>query len=360
MRHLKLILSIVFIVIIISGFSLLNPLKEKSYARTDFALSTMVNIKAFGDNSRKAVEAAIERIHEIENTMSAHKEGSDIWRVNNSATGEKVKVSRDTMEVIKKGLFYSQLTGGYFDITIKPLVDLWGIGTDHPRVPEKNEIEEAIKKIGYKNLYIDEEQGTITCLKEGMGIDLGGIAKGYAADEAIRVLKENGIKRAYVDLGGNIFVLGKKKIGWMDYIKSKIQGKGVAREQNWKIGIQDPFGVRGSYVAVIEVSDQTVVTSGPYERNFEENGIIYHHILDPFSGYPASNGLVSATILCDNSIDADALSTSLFLLGEERGLRFIESLEGIEAITINEHKQVRTTKGLEGKVVITNEEYRLN
>ena len=359
MRHLKLFLTIIFIVIIVSGFTLLNPLKEESYSRTDFAMSTMVTIKAYGNNARQAVYAAVERINEIESIMSAYKEGSDIWKVNNSMPGESVKVSRETLEVVGKGLMYSQLTEGSFDISIKPLVDLWAIGSENPKVPTSNEIENAIERVDYKNIHIDEEEGTITRLKEGTGIDLGGIAKGYAADEAIKILKENGIQRAYIDLGGNIAVLGKKKIGWTEYIKSRIQNKRASMEQDWKVGIQDPFGGRGLYMAVVELSDKTIVTSGPYERNFEKDGIVYHHILDPFTGYPASSGLVSATIICDNSVDADALSTSLFLLGEERGLKFIESLQGVEAITINEHKQVRTTKGLSGKVIITNDEYKI-
>lgn len=359
LRHLKPILTILFIAIIFSGFTLVNPLEEKSFSKTNFALSTVISIKAFGNNSEKAVEAAMDRIQEIENRMSAYIEGSDVWNVNHSGSKEAVKVKPDTLQVVKRGLYYSRLTGGNFDITIKPLVDLWAINTERPRVPEPQQVNEAIKKIGYQKVQIDEKQGTIKLLQEGAGIDLGGIAKGYAADEVIRVLREHGIKRAYADLGGNVIVLGKKKIGLMEYITSWIRGKKVPREQDWKIGIQDPFKGRGLYMAIVEVSDKAVVTSGPYERNFEKDGKLYHHILSPYTGYPSASGLVSATIIADNSTDADALSTSLFLLGEEKGLQLIESQPGIEAITINQYKQVRITKGLEGKIRITDKEYQL-
>jgi thiamine biosynthesis lipoprotein len=358
-RHLKLVLTILLIAIIFSGFTLLNPLEEKSTVKTNFLLSTMVSIKAYGNDADQAVQAAMDRIQEIENTMSAYIEGSDIWNVNHDAFDQAVQVRPDTFNVVQRGLYYSRLTNGNFDITVKPLVDLWGINSENPKVPDPQQIDEVIDKIGYQKVQMDEKQNTVRLLQKGTGIDLGGIAKGYAADEAIRVLKEYGIKRAYADLGGNVIVLGKKKIGLTEYFSSLMRGKKVPMQQDWKIGIQDPFKGRGIYMAIVEVSDKAVVTSGPYERNFEEKGKVYHHILDPFTGYPVESGLVSATIIADNSMDADALSTSLFLLGEEKGLQLVESQPGIEAIMINKNKEVRVTKGLVGKIKIVDKEYIL-
>ncbi len=357
-RHLKKILILLFIIIILTGFSLTSFFEEKTVDKQSYLLNTLISIKASGDNAEEAIEAAMARITEIENAMSAHIEDTDVWAINHSVPMEETTISEDTFMVIKKGIHYSKLTNGYFDITVKALVDLWGIGTENPRVPTQTEIRNALNDIDYKMIAMNEDLGTIKLKQENMGIDLGGIAKGYAADEVVRILKEHGVQSAYADLGGNIVIVGKKSIGWKQYLLSKVKGHQTSYYQDWRIGIQDPLKQRGSYMAVIALSDKAVVTSGPYERYFEQNGTIYHHILDPFSGYPAENGIISATIIADKSIDADALSTSIFLLGEKKGVKLIESLPDIEAIIVNEDKKVSITKGLEGKVIISNDEYR--
>ncbi len=357
-KHLKKILILLLIIIIFTGFTLTNLFEQKFVTKQSYLLNTLISIKASGDNAEEAIDAAMGRITEIESTMSAHIKDTDVWNINHSRAGEEVYLSRDTWQVIKKGIFYSQLTNGYFDITVKPLMDLWGIGTENPRVPTQTELGQVLKNIDFNMITINEELGTITFKQENMGIDLGGIAKGYAADEVIRILKEYGVKSAYADLGGNIVILGKKKMGWKQYIISNVKGKKTSFYQDWRIGIQDPLEQRGSYMAVVELSDKAIVTSGPYERHFEKNSKIYHHILDPFTGYPVDNGVISATIIADESIDADALSTSIFILGEHKGIDLIESLPGIEAIIINEDKIVSITEGLEGKVTISNNEYR--
>ncbi|MGE4282378.1 MAG: FAD:protein FMN transferase [Clostridia bacterium] len=359
MRHLKLVLTLILVVIIFSGITFLNPIGEKSTSKTNFMLSTLITIKAYGENSDRAVEAAMDRVKEIEASMSAYVEGSDIWNVNHSEPGKAVKVAEDTYQVVKRGLFYSRLTEGNFDITIKPLVDLWGISGEHPKVPDDLELKQAISKIDYQKVILDEKEHTITLAQDGAGIDLGGIAKGYAANEVIKILKEQGINSAYADLGGNVIVLGKKEVGWLQYITLMIKGQRASREKDWRIGLQDPVQGRGIYMATIDLSDKAIVTSGPYERNFEQDNKLYHHILNPFTGYPASSGLISAVIIAEDSMDADALSTSLFLLGEEKGLQFIEAQPGIEAMVINQYKQVSLTKGLKDRVKITNEEYKL-
>ena len=358
-RHLKIVVTLLFIVIIVSGFTLLNPFQEKPVVKTNFLLNTLVSIKAYGKNAQEAADAAMDRIREIEDAMSAHAEGSEIWHVNRQGHREHVKVSKDTLEVIQRGLYYSRITAGYFDITVKPLVDVWQIGTEQPRVPSADEIKHAIGKIGYQKVAIDEEQQLVKLDLQGMGIDLGGIAKGYAADEVLRVLKEHGIQRAYADLGGNVVVLGQKKREWGQYIISRLNRQKGPPQRYWRIGIQDPVKGRGLHMAVVEVADQAVVTSGPYERNFQQDGKVYHHILNPFTGYPAESSLISATVIAEKSMDADALSTSIFLLGEKEGLRLIESQPGIEAMIINKDKIVSVTKGLEGKVEIVDQTYRL-
>ncbi len=359
LRHLKKILIFIILIIIFSGITLASVFKERSHIQTKYILSTMITIKAFGNNSKQAVSEAMIRIEQIEDLMSLYKEDSDIWKVNNAIAGAKVKVSEETLEVVNKGLYYGDISNGNFDITIKPLSELWGIGTENQRLPTPNEIEKLLDTVNYKNVELDRDNKTIRLVADNTGIDLGAIAKGYAGDEVIRIMKENGIKRAYGDLGGNIVVLGKKKLGLLDYIKSNFKKEKTYMDQDWRIGIQDPYGVRGSYMAIVKVSDKAIVTSGIYERNFEEGGKIYHHIIDPFTGYPADNGLLSATIICNNSTDADALSTGVFVMGEEKGLKLIESLPSVEAILINNKKEVRITSALKENIKIVDTDFKL-
>ena len=169
-------------------------------------------------------------------------------------------------------------------------------------------------------------------------MDLGGIAKGYAGDEAIKIYKKYGIKSAYINLGGNVVVLGTKPDG-----------------KPWRIGVQNPRAENGFYIGIVEVADKAVVTSGDYERFFEENGKRYHHILDPKTGRPADSGLISSTIVTDVSMDADALSTAAFVLGLEKGRALVESLEGVEAIFVTKDKEVYVTDGLRNSFTFSDE-----
>ncbi|WP_073257006.1 FAD:protein FMN transferase [Caldanaerovirga acetigignens] len=317
--------------------------EDKPVVKTNFQLDTLIKISAYGDGASEAIDAAFERIGQIDKKMNARASDSEVTAVNEAAGKNPVKVSSDTFFVIKRGLYFSDLSGGKFDITVGPLVNLWGIGTDKAHVPEKSEIIEALKLINYRDVLLDENEKTIMLKKPGMAIDLGGIAKGYAADEVIKVLKERGMKSAVADLGGNVYVLGRKPNG-----------------QLWKIGIQDPFKPRGEIFATIEAENKTLVTSGVYERFFEEGGKRYHHILDTLTGYPVENGLVSVTIIGNSSIDADALSTAVFSLGLQRGMELVENLPDIEAIFVTKDKEVYVSSGVkELNFKITDNDYTL-
>jgi len=217
---------------------------------------------------------------------------------------------------------------------------LWGIGTEDARVPTEEEIAEAKKLVNYKNIEIDNNK--VFLKQKDMQLDLGAIAKGYAADEVKRIAEENNIKSAFVNLGGNVLVIGHKADG-----------------SKWRIGIQDPRKNRGNIMAVIKAVDKTIVTSGNYERYFEKNGNIYHHIIDPATGYPADSGLLSVSIISESSFDADALSTSVFILGLEKGMEFIKDQKNVEVLFITEDLKVYLSPGLKGKVEITGEEFEL-
>jgi thiamine biosynthesis lipoprotein len=297
-------------------------------AQTEFVLGTACSVNLYGQGTRETYRKIFDRLREIENAMSAGLADSDLGRINAAAGLEAVAAGPDTIGTLKRAVYFAELTGGAFDPTVGPLVKLWGIGSGNERIPGEDEIAAALSLVNWRDILIDEEAGTVFLRRPGMELDLGAIAKGYAADEAARIAAGAGIERALIDLGGNILVYGAKKDG-----------------SPWRVGIQNPLGGRGAYIGVAEVRDKTLVTSGVYERFFESGGRRYHHILSTRTGYPVDSGLLSVTVISGNSMDADALSTSLFALGYEKGRALAESLENTEAIFIFEDRSVRGAFG---------------
>jgi thiamine biosynthesis lipoprotein len=272
---------------------------------------------------------------------------SSVVTINERAGIGPVKVRADVLEVLEKALHYAALSGGAFDPTVGPLVQLWGIGTDHERVPGDEEITRARELVNWRDVVIDRGAGTAFLRRPGMALDLGAIAKGYAGDEAARIAREAKVKRALFDLGGNIVTLG-----WREEKKGKAS-------LPWRIGIQNPLSGRGTYIGVVTVHDSSVVTSGVYERYFESEGKRYHHILSTTDGRPVENGLLSVTIVTASSTDADALSTAVFTLGFEKGKALIDSIPETEAIFVFNDRSVRSTGGLAGIFTLTDNEFEL-
>ena len=223
--------------------------------------------------------------------------------------------------VIKIQILYSELSGGAFDLTIEPVSALWDFKADKPTVPSSDAIAQAVSHVDYTK--VDIRDNTVTLEDPEAGIDLGAIAKGYIADQVKTYLKKQGIKHAIINLGGNVDVIGTKPDG-----------------SKYNIGIQKPFDESGEAITSVQLKDQTVVTSGIYERYFKKNGKLYHHILDPRTGYPCENNLHSVSIITDSSTKADALSTTCFLLGYEKGMELIQSMDGVEAIFITDDEKV--------------------
>lgn len=341
MRKQYMILGILLLaIIIVIGAWRLADNKEASQA--DFLMGTYIEIRASGRKAPAGLAKAFERIKEIEDRMTQYGTTSEVAVINQQAGKEPVVVSPDTFHVIEQALHYAELTGGKFDPTIQPLVDLWQIGSPQARVPTPAEIAAKLPAINYLDVILDSEQSSVLLKHVGMGLDLGGIAKGFAADEAVTILHQHGIKHALLNLGGNIFALGKSPAG-----------------RPWNIGIQDPLTEISQYVAVIGVSDETLVTSGAYERFLELDGALFHHILDPDTGYPAASELLSVTIIGDQSLDADALSTSIYILGLDAGLNLINSLPGFDAVLIDKQHQIFATSGVRARLEITDPQYRL-
>lgn len=315
--------------------------------RTGFAMDTVNTLTAYGSHGKKAVEQSFMRINEIDQRMNALHTDSDIYKVN-TKPGQDVIVHEDTFFVVEKGLYYSYLSHEVFDIAILPLVKLWNINDERARtqhvIPTSDQIKGVMDKIDSHLVAINKSNQTIQLKRQGMGLDLGAIAKGYAADEVARIFKENGITSGMINLGGNVLAIGNKPDGGL-----------------WRVAIKDPRGEidSNSYYAILQIANKAVVTSGDYERFYIQNGIRYHHILDASTGAPSRSGLISATIITDQSIDADALSTTVFILGVQKGLDYLKQFPGVDALFVTEDKKVYATFGIRKILEITNKEYKL-
>lgn len=332
-----LLISLIFFTSCNKNNSTTTPLQ-----RTEFVLGTTVTISLYDHQSERILDKAFDRITELENTLSINKTGTLLDKINVEAGKAPVQVDSDTFNVIEKGLYYSDLTNGSFDITIGPIVKLWNIGTSDARVPSATEIKEKLSLIDYKKVILDETNQTVYLEEPNMLIDLGGIGKGYVTDEIASLLKAEGVEHAIIDLGGNLYMLGNK-----------------LNNKPWTVGVQDPFNPRGNIIGHLNVSNKSVVTSGIYERYFEQDGIKYHHILNPETGYPYTNEIAGVTIVSDTSIDGDAISTSVFSKGLNEGMYFIESLENIDAIFITTDYKVYTSSGLKNNFVLTSKDLTL-
>ncbi|WP_310831843.1 FAD:protein FMN transferase [Paenibacillus pedocola] len=315
----------------------------KALSQTYYIYDTVVNIKVFGDKATQQNMDDIQQLLErMDTEFSRTKEDGELYAVNQAAGKEAVTVSDETLDVVKQSLKYAEEMDGLFDPTIGPLVDLWAIGEGGEHVPDQADIDAAKSLTNYKDVIIDEAAKTIKLAKEGMVLDMGGIGKGYAADRIAEYLKEQGLDSAMINLGGSsIIALGNKPNG-----------------SPWNIGLQDPDQSRGTQLGTIKISDEVIDASGVYERFFMQDGVRYHHILDPRTGFPSQNGLKSITIMSPNATDADALSTGVFLMGLEEGMKYLESLpEKVDAFFITDDNKIYATSGLKDRLILTDPTY---
>lgn len=334
----------IFLVLILSvNIFIVGCSKEnvEPITKTAFALDTICKITIYDKASEKVLDECFAKLKDVEKKMSVDIKNSEVSNINNMAGLKYVKVSAETFKVIESGKKFSNLTQGKFDITVGPLVKLWGINTPHARVPSPVEIKSKLPLVSYKNILLNDKEKKIMLKKKGMSLDLGGIAKGYSGDVISQVLKDNGVKHAIIDLGGNVLTIG-----------SKLDGS------DWRVGVQNPLSPRGDYLGIVSVRDKAVVTSGIYERFFIKNGKRYHHILDTATGYPVDNELASVTIVTDLSMNADALAKA-FCMGVKNGLSFIEKQNGVEAIFVTKDSKVYITPGLKNKFTITDQSFKL-
>ncbi len=350
------IMRAMFFLTLLYSFSLFSC-TQKPIVRSSFALGAPITIQVFKGGSAKAIDKAFEQAVRIETMMSTSKKDYDTTELlainaqsqdhaqaqgqNNKGIRKTYSASTEIVDVIKTSLTVSQETNGAFDVTIAPLIRLWGFGEQQQSVPSAKDIIASRKKVNWKTLEVISEN-TIA-LQAGQSIDVGGIAKGYAADLAAATLKKLGVSHALIDFGGNIRTVGTRK----------------PNGDMWRIGIQAPFENIGSIIGSVLVEETSVVSSGVYERFFEQDGKKYFHIIDSATGYPANNGLLSVTIITNNGMRADGLSTGVFVLGLERGMALIESTKNTEAIFIDDAKSVYITTGLVDTFQLSSENYRM-
>jgi thiamine biosynthesis lipoprotein len=281
--------------------------------------------------ARSAMAAAIEEIRRMESLLSESRPQSDISRLNQAAGREPVEISAEVSQALSRGLEVAKITGGAFSLTSAALASLWDFAAhDGPRtLPTPERLRERLALIDDSKLVLDRATRSARLVDAGMAVGTSGIAKGCAIHRALTVLKKRGLTSALVFVGGDIGVSGTKG------------------DKPWIIGIQDPRA--SGFFAVIPVQDQSLATRGDYERYFELQGERYHDILDPRSGLPA-RGCRSVTILADDAVTADALSTAVFVMGPEEGLRLVESTDGIEAIIVDASNEISMSSGLKNRL----------
>lgn len=272
--------------------------EESRYTTEVFAMDTYMTLTAYGDNAQTAVNEAVAEIRRLDDRFSVGNAESDVTVINNAGGGH---VSEETAFLIEKSLDIGRKTKGAFDITVYPLMELWGFTSGNYRVPSDEEIKDVLSKVSYMNVTADGQEVT---LNNNAMIDFGGIAKGYTSSRVMDIFRQNGVEHGIISLGGNVQALNSKP-----------------DNSSWRVAVQKPDG-DGDYLGILSVDNKAVITSGGYERYFEQNGMTYHHIINPSTGYPSDSDLTSVTIVCDDGTTADALSTSLFVMGLDNAVDF--------------------------------------
>lgn len=307
---------------------------ENEYKTDLFAMDTYMTLRAYGDNAEKAAELSLDEIMRLEALFDVTDSRSDLSRINNGS-GRSVEVSADTVRVALGALDFSEKTDGALDISIYPILKEWGFTTGEYKLPEKEVLSDLLGSIGYKNISVDKENNRIK-VPEGYMLDFGAAAKGYTSDRICEIMIKNGVSSAIVNLGGNVQTVGKKPDGTF-----------------WRVGIENPSDTSDT-ICSLEIDNEAIVTSGNYERFFEgEDGKRYGHIIDPKTGYPADNGIISASVIGDSGFECDALSTALFVMGTDRAIEFCRANKNIEAVLIDKDMNIYITDGLKNNITVS-------
>lgn len=300
--------------------------KETEASKDLFAMDTYMTLTAYGEHAQEAVDKAAERVEALDALLSTGNENSEIYQLNQNG---EATLSEEGGYLVERALELYKKTEGAFDIAIYPVMQAWGFPTQDYHVPDDDTLKEKLALADASKVNYDKDTRKIFFDQDGMEIDLGGIAKGYTSSQIMQIYQDCGVTSGLVNLGGNVQALGGKTDG-----------------SKWRVAIQSPDDTE-EYLGILEIEDQAVITSGGYERYFEEDGVTYHHIIDPATGYPADSGLISVTIVSDDGTLADGLSTSLFIMGEEKAAQFWrENSDEFEAIMETSDGELYVTEGI--------------
>jgi len=346
---------LIYFVLIISCLLFISGCSkgDKLYKETEIVMDTFCSITVVSpskERAQEAIKAGFAEIKRLEHLLNYFSPDSEVTAINKAAGIRPVKVSRDTLDVIKKAIEVAQMTGGAFDPTVGPVIKLWKFSkpTPNPSLPSQKAIRDALRLVDYGKIKINEATSEVYLEKKGMELDLGGIAKGYAADRAIEVIKAKGIRSALVAIAGDIKGFGLKP-----------------DRKPWKIGIQNPRPEDSNsskkwedIFATLYLNNRAISTSGDYQRFFMKDGKRYHHILNPETGYPATSNLISVSVIAPEGYLADSLSTAIFVLGYQKGLALLESM-GLDGVIVDVSKRVFITRDLRKKINLIRKDYHL-
>jgi thiamine biosynthesis lipoprotein len=332
MQFKKIVIGVIMTLSLGLGWFLQSTYTLSTAGSDVLLMDTFVSLSVTSRNPKVLVEAVVREMELLEGRFTAHVEGSEVHKINNSYPNT-VAVSAEVMDVLLLAREIYERTEGAFDVTVGPLLRAWGFGTAEMDVPSAAELARAREGLGFTNVLLDPEGGTVRLLHPDTRVDLGGIAKGYIVDRAMELLAERGAKHAVVDAGGDVRILGGRP---------GQNARDAARAA--RVGIRHPRRP-GDLIAVVSVFDGSVLTSGDYERYFFVDGVRYSHIIDPRTGYPA-RGLTSVTIVSQEAMLADSLSTAVFVMGPEKGLELINSWPGVEGMLVTEDEQIIMSEGM--------------
>ncbi len=300
---------------------------DEEASKDIFAMDTYMTVTAYGDQAQEAVDEAGAEIERLDELLSTGNEESEIAKLNQSGSAT---LSEDAGYLVERALELNEETDGAFDIAIYPVMEAWGFPTQNYQVPSEDTLQSLLKICDVSQITYDKDNRNISFYQEGMKIDLGGIAKGYTSSRIMEIYKENNISSGLVNLGGNVQALGTKTDG-----------------SKWRVAVQSPDN-SDDYLGVLSIADKAVITSGGYERYFEQDGKTYHHIIDPSTGYPAENGLMSVTIVSEDGTLADGLSTSLFIMGKDKAIEFWRAhSDEFDAILLTDDEKLYVTEGIQ-------------
>lgn len=338
--YLKLGVGIFSVLLLLAGVFFFLQNQERQLTSEQFLMDTLVSISTYGTDTdflQQVTEKAFKEIRRVADLTDRFPspgtiayEQSDVVKINENAGISPVSVDEDVFKMLQIAQDYYELTEGEFDVTIGPLMDLWGFGRETQKVPTIVEIKETLALVDSRKLILDEEKQTAFLSQKGMSLDLGAVAKGYAVEKAAQVMIEAGVEKALINAGGNIRVIGKKD-----------------NNNAWKIGVQDPRNP-SNLIGVLSLNNEAAVTSGDYNRIVEIKGKSYHHLLSARTGYPAGKNM-SVTVVALDSGQADLLSTSLFLLEPQQALELVSRLNNVEVIIITTDKKIMCSPGLREK-----------